>query len=91
MIKDAQGRKRFMRFKQYQQGWHWDARHGDHGQEAGFFKTKALAEADARRVIQSRDAIAQGGEYFRRVAMRGSECQLTPEDHRAIQRAGRSR
>jgi len=25
MIKDTKGRKWLMRFKQYRQGWHWDA------------------------------------------------------------------
>lgn len=72
MIKDAKGRKWFMRFKRYRQGWHWDARHGNCGQSSGrrFFKTKALAEADARRVIPSHDAIAIGAKYL---AMHGND------------------
>jgi hypothetical protein len=92
MIRDAQGRKWRMRFKRYQQGWQWEARHGGYGQSSGmrFFATKALAEADARHTIQSRDAIAASREYFRRLARRGSECQLTAADHKAINRAGRT-
>ena len=92
MIKDAQGRKWFMRFKQYRNGWHWTARHDDFGQEAGrTFPTKAEAVADAERTIQSHDAIAQGKEYFRRLAERGSERRLTPEDYEAIWQAGTKR
>jgi hypothetical protein len=88
MIRDAKGRKWFLRFKQYQQGWHWDARHGGQGMEAGkCFETKALAQADARRAILSCDHIAESQEYIRRLLMRGSECQLTAEDHEAIARA----
>jgi hypothetical protein len=90
MIRDAKGRKWMMRFKQYQQGWHWDARHGGQGLESGldFFATKALAEADARRYLQSSDHVAIGQEYMRRVLMRGTPCQLTAEDHEAISAAG---
>jgi|GraSoiStandDraft_17_1057272.scaffolds.fasta_scaffold1317181_2 hypothetical protein len=90
MIKDAKGRKWSMRFKHYQEGWQWDARCGNHGQSSGenLFATKALAEANARHSIQSFDAIAAGGEYFRRLRKRGSECQLTADDHKAIARAG---
>ena len=33
MIKDAQGRKWFMRFRRYRNGWHWEARHKNHGQQ----------------------------------------------------------
>ena len=40
-----------------------------------FFKTKARAEEDARRVIQSFDAVAGSREYFRRLRKRGTECQ----------------
>jgi hypothetical protein len=88
-IEDAQGRKWFMRYKQYRDGWQWNARHGNHGQSSGsqLFRTKALAAEDARRSIQSHDAIASTAEFFRRVAKRGSECALTPEDHEAIRRA----
>jgi hypothetical protein len=53
------------------------------------FRTKALAEDDARRSIQNHDAIAAGVEYFRRLAERGSECRLTRKDHEAIQRAAK--
>jgi len=90
MIKDTKGRKWFMRFKHYRQGWWWEARHGNHGQTSGmrFFQTKACAETDARRAIQSYDVIVAGAEYFRRLRMRGSECQLTPEDYEAIGQAG---
>jgi hypothetical protein len=83
MIKDAKGRKWSMRFKQYQQGWQWDARWKYHGQTSGMtlFKTKALAEEDARRTIQSGDAVAAAEEFFRRLRKRGSE----------LARAGRTR
>jgi hypothetical protein len=92
MIKDAKGRKWFMRFRQYRNGWHWEARHGHIGQQAGrVFKTKVLAEDDARRSIQGRDAIAVSQEYFRRLRKRGTECQLTADDQKAIARAGEVR
>jgi len=59
MIKDTKGRKWFMRFKQYRQGWHWDARHGNHGQSAGrLFRTKARAETTARREKKNQRAAA---------------------------------
>jgi hypothetical protein len=90
MIRDSRNRKWFLRFKQYKQGWSWEARCGAHGQGSGFnfFATRALAEADARRSIQSGDAIASGKEYFRLLKMRGGmECQLTAEDWAAIERA----
>jgi hypothetical protein len=59
MIRDAKGRKWFMRFKQYREGWHWEAQHKGCGMEAGrVFDTKALAEADARNAIQSCDHVA---------------------------------
>ena len=55
MIKDLKGRKWFLRFRQYTQGWYWEAKceGKDMRQTADmrFFKTKALAEADARRRI----------------------------------------
>ena len=61
MIKDTKGRKWFMRFRQYRNGWHWEAQHGNAGREAGeTFRTKALAEDDARRSIQSFNSIAAG-------------------------------
>jgi hypothetical protein len=90
MIRDAKGRKWFMRFIKYQKGWQWNATHKNHGQSSGenLFKTKAEAEADARQDIQGHDSIALGGEYFRRLQLRGSHCQLTAEDHKAIERAG---
>lgn len=90
MIRDKQHRKWMMRFKQYQHGWQWNAEWKSFGLSSGeqLFATKALAEADARRSIQSHDAVAQTQEYFRRLAMRGTECQLTPEDHEAIRQAG---
>jgi hypothetical protein len=89
MIKDAKGRKWFMRFKRWRNGWTWEARHGNLGQETGqTFKTKALAEDDARRSIQGHDAVAQASEVWRRVMKRGSFCQLTAADHKAIARSG---
>jgi hypothetical protein len=89
MIRDAKGRKWSMRFKQYQSGWYWEARHKSAGQESGqAFKSKALAEADARRCIQGRDAIAEGAEFFRRLRKRGTGCRLTVGDMKAIARAG---
>jgi hypothetical protein len=92
MIRDTKGRKWFMRFKQYQQGWKWEARRSNCGQSCDeFFATRAVAEEDARRTIQSTDAIAQAREYFRRVALRGgTECQLTDADHKAISQAGQA-
>jgi hypothetical protein len=96
MIKDAQGRKWFMRFKRYSNGWHWEARveerHGGIGREASkVFRTKAHAEADAHREITTCDAVALSREYFRRWRARGTECQMTHEDHEAITRAGYGR
>ena len=89
MIRDRKGRKWYMRFKQYRGGWQWDARHGGHGIDSGLqlFRTKALAEDDARRFIQAWDHVAWSKEYIRLLAMRGSECRLTPEDYEAIRRA----
>lgn len=90
MIRDAKGHKWYMRFKQYREGWNWDA----HNKDAGggitsfeLFATKALAEADARRSIQSCDHVAYCKEYTRRLLMRSRECSLTPEDHEAIRLA----
>jgi hypothetical protein len=89
MIRDAKGRKWLMRYKQYQQGWHWDAQHHGHGIESNKgFETRALAEADARVAIQGRDTIALSQEYTRRLLMRGSECRLTDDDWGAIAAAG---
>jgi hypothetical protein len=89
MIRDAKGRKWFMRFKQYREGWAWDAMHGGQGIEAGqCFPTKALAQADAQRAILSCDHIAESREYIRRLQLRGTPCQLTAEDHEAIRAAG---
>jgi hypothetical protein len=93
MIRDTKGRKWNMRFRQYREGWKWEARHDNCGQGCGwdeFFATRALAEADARRTIAGSDAIAQAKEHFRRLRLRGAECQLTDADHRAIARAGAS-
>jgi hypothetical protein len=89
MIRDAKGRKWFMRFKQYRNGWHWDAQcEKGSGMEAGrTFETKLLAEADARRAIQGKDHIAWWQEYRRRLEMRGSECRLTADDWQAIKQA----
>jgi hypothetical protein len=79
-----------MRFKQYREGWQWTATHDGHGitSDLKLFPTRAAAEDDARRCIQSCDRIAYAKEYGRRLVMRGSECSLTPEDHEAIRRAG---
>jgi hypothetical protein len=93
VIRDAQGRKWFLRFKQYQVGWYWNARCGGHGRgPSGPFATKAEAVADARRSITSDfDQIAAGAEFFRRIQMRGTECQFTAADREAIARAGKGR
>jgi hypothetical protein len=90
VIKGAKGRKWFLRFRQYQQGWSWDAKCRGLGQTSGdeFFATRADAEADARRAITSHDAFALSAEFFSRVRLRGTPCQLTAEDHAAITRAG---
>jgi hypothetical protein len=90
MIKDGKGRKWYLRFKQYRQGWYWEARHENYGQSSGseFFKTKALAEADACRKIRSHDAVASSGEYLHRLCRRGTVCRLTAADWNAIERAG---
>jgi hypothetical protein len=91
MIRDAKGHKWFMRFKQYREGWRWDA-HSECGGgciDSGWqlFPTKAAAEADARRYIQSCDHVAYAKEFTRLLILRGTECRLTPEDHEAIRRA----
>jgi hypothetical protein len=55
------------------------------------FRTKALAEADARRVVQrdGYDRIAEAKELGRRAELRGGLwCQLTREDWEAIRKAG---
>jgi hypothetical protein len=92
MIRDAKRRKWLMRFKQYQQGWRWEALWKNLGQSSeSFFESRAAAMADAERVIQSHDAVAQAQEYFRRLRERGSECQLTGDDHAAIAQAGANR
>jgi len=72
MIKDAKGRKWFMRFKQYREGWQWTARHHGQGIDSGWqlFPTRAAAEEDARHFILSCDHVA-----------------VTPQDHEAIWRA----
>jgi len=90
MIKDAKGHKWFMRFKQYREGWQWDALNHDGGggiTSGQPFATKALAQDDARRSIQKCDHVAYAKEFTRRLIQRGSECSLTPEDHEAIRRA----
>lgn len=71
-IPDAKGREWTVRFREKSTGWSWEARYEDYGQGPGAvkafsFKTKALAEADARHEIQSEDAIAAGDEFFRRL------------------------
>ena len=90
MIRDAKGHKWFMRFKQYRDGWRWDA-HSECGrggiQSWDPFPTKAECEADARRSIQSCDHVAYAKEFTRLLILRGTECRLTPEDHEAIRRA----
>jgi hypothetical protein len=71
MIRDAQGRKWHMRFRQHRGGgWEWEAR--CRSENLGWscltlFATKTAAEADARRVIPSRDvaAAANALEIFR--------------------------
>jgi hypothetical protein len=79
MIKDAKGRKWFLRFKQYPTGWHWEARHGNHGQSSGIprpfrgrpgqpgFATKALAETNAQCTISESDAVKASQEFLRRL------------------------
>ena len=88
MIIDRSGRKWRLRFTQYREGWQWDARHDDHGRSSGLFATKTIAEEDARRSIQSFDAVAASGEYLHRLQERRTECRLTVEDNEAITRAG---
>jgi hypothetical protein len=89
MIRDTKGRKWSVRFKQYREGWHWEARHGGQGIDAGeCFPTKALAQDDARSFILSCDHVAQSQEFIRRIIERGTPCQLTAEDHEAIRAAG---
>jgi hypothetical protein len=90
MIKDGKGHKWSVRFKEYQNEWYWRARCDGYGFEAArMLETKALAETDARQVLQSHDALAQAQEFSRRRRMRGSPCQLTDEDREAIRAAGR--
>jgi hypothetical protein len=92
MIKDSKGRKWLMRFKLYQQGWHWRAEWKGHGlgMEAGeCFATKALAEADAQRFISTRDHVAMMYESGRRLQLRGTFCAFTADDYAAIAEAGR--
>jgi hypothetical protein len=96
VIKDAKGRKWAMRFKQYQQGWQWDARLGSRDGNTGtssarenFFETKAAAEDDARRYFETHDVVALTKEFFTRLAKRGTVCRLTAADQKAIGRAGR--
>ena len=64
MIRDAKGHKWFMRFKQYRDGWQWTASGPNCGitSDLKLFPTRALAEADARRSIQSCDRVAESGE-----------------------------
>ena len=97
-VTDAQGRVWQLRFTQYQQGWTWSAEHHGHGRistadETGpFFPTREAARADARRAIEQpdNDHIAMSNEFFARLHKRhGMVCQLTAEDHAAIERAGR--
>jgi len=66
---------------------HWP--HTEHQTVRRVVLSGARAEADARRVIESYDAIAAGAEYFRRLAKRGSECRLTRKDHAAIRPAAK--
>jgi hypothetical protein len=89
MIKDATGRKWYMRFTLYRQGWHWEAWHDCHSYNSGpnFFRTKARAEAAARSAIQNSDVLAGVMEFYRLWGKRGTICSLTPNDYKAIQRA----
>jgi hypothetical protein len=81
MIKDAKGRKWFLRFKQSSNGWHWRARHENLGREAGIvFPTKGLARNDAYRVIAGRDVIAEKQEYWRSIVKH----ELTANERKAI-------
>jgi hypothetical protein len=89
MIRDAQGHKWFMRFKEYRDGWQWTATGPNCGITSGLklFPTRAAAEDDARRCLQSHDRVVWSREYIRLVMKRGSTCSLTAEDHEAIRRA----
>jgi hypothetical protein len=89
MIRDTQGRKWYMRFKQYRQGWQWDACHDGCGFDSGeqLFPTRALAEDHARSFLRRWDHVAWRKVYTRLLLLRGSECSLTPEDHEAIRQA----
>jgi hypothetical protein len=96
VIRDAKGRKWFLRFKRYQDGFQWDAQLRDPdpniGRSSGtrLFATRADAEADAGRSILEFDQVAHGQEFFRRLQMRGGTvCQLTAADLEAIDRAGK--
>jgi hypothetical protein len=88
--RDPKGRKWNMRFRQWQQGWTWEARHKNgHGVSSSeFYETRELAQAAGRRAIETTDHIAESEEYFARVCERGTECQLTDSDWAAIRRAG---
>jgi hypothetical protein len=91
MIKDATGRKWFMRFKEYRDGWRWTAQTIGGCIESGFrpFRSRAAAENNARRYFQSRDPIAAMNEMTSRLLKRGTFCGLTSKDQEAIERKGK--
>jgi hypothetical protein len=94
---DAQGHKWKLRFTQYQQGWTWQAEVEGLGlgmpstsdPDGGpFFASREEARVDAnRRINDGRDHVAMAKELIFRLKGK-TECQLTAEDHEAIERAG---
>jgi hypothetical protein len=78
-----------MRFRQYREGWAWEARCGDFGKRSSrCFPSREHAIADAERSIAQCDNLAEAREFMRRLRLRGSVCQLTPWDGAAIIAAG---
>jgi hypothetical protein len=69
MIRDTKGRKWFMRFRQYREGWHWVAKNPNASDifAKRCFPTKELALEDARSYLQGPDHAAQMQEYIRRL------------------------
>src|SRR6266849_4134451 len=95
MIRDAKGRKWFLRFRHWQQGWTWEAKCKNVNVGTGsalneFFPSRDLALADATKTLRSRDVIAESQTFLARLMKRGTECRLTAEDYKAIERAGRA-
>jgi hypothetical protein len=83
MIRDAKGRKWFMRFKHHSNGWRWIARNENAGLEADtVFPTRRMAMNDAYRVISGRDIVAERQEYWRSIVKR----ELTDNELSAISR-----